>query len=267
MVFAAIGLVFVAAVAVFFALKRLQWQRRTVDAFSFDVPTGAVHDSRPRWVGDDVADHFLARHGPLHVYDSHDVARELGLRDLVLPAWLDVAKAERGLTFQRVWCAEAMGCGLAAIVESVGFVPGNKILMETRRMADTGHSQRRLLETGNFSLDCIQFGLKSDSVALDTVARVRLLHAMARKHVRDRPQLWNSAKWGEPVNQEDSLHTLFMLSCVVVRALEIGGVRVSQEDRDGISMFWAHAGTKCSKIQVCLTVFFALIPRIITWNQ
>jgi|JI10StandDraft_1071094.scaffolds.fasta_scaffold650828_3 hypothetical protein len=152
-----------------FVLYRLATSRSKEEIFRIDesVPDRLPFKRNPEFLGDELADAFLEKHGPTHVYNAKDIADELGLRNANLPLWLqDKARlVKEGQLFQQTWCLEIMSSGLGAIVESYGFAPGNKILQETGRLLH--NADRRLFETGNFSLSAIEHGLESDSPALD----------------------------------------------------------------------------------------------------
>jgi hypothetical protein len=261
---AAVAVLAVLALALFLAVKRL-----TLPAHSSlhrFVPPSDAHDERSRWLGDEVADRFLAEKGPLHIYNSADLASELGLRSATLPAWMDVALSEEGRQFQRKWIGEILGSGLSSLVESVGYVPGNIVLAETGRLMHAVPSRRRLLESGNFSFDLIEHGLSPASPGLETLARVRLLHAMVRRHMTSGAgkKKWRAGEWGVPVSQEDSVHTLLMMSYVVLRSLAAQGVVVSGREQQAMSMFWSHAG----RVSVFLFVsFFYSCHRVSARNQ
>jgi hypothetical protein len=74
------------------------------------------------------------------------------------------------------------------------------------------------------------------------IARVRLLHAMVRKHIRGLGESAWKSDWDVPVHQEDSLHTLFMSSHVTLKSMEAMGLRISEREREAMSAFWAKVG-------------------------
>ncbi len=69
---------------------------------------------------------------------------------------------------------------------------------------------------------------------LKVVARVRLLHAMVRKHIRSKGESVWKTEWGVPVHQEDSLHTLFMSSHVTIKAMEAMGLQISEREKNAM---------------------------------
>jgi hypothetical protein len=202
--------------------------------------------------GDDVGDQFLDEVGPSFLYSSEsilDLAMSSGLAGekfasefKKVPSWVNQNLIKEGAEFQRRWINECFACGLAAIVESYGYGNGAQILVETGRLACGVDAPKRLLETGIFSLDVIEYGLESGSKGLETICRVRMLHCMVRKHIRQACPWWREDSMGVPVSQEDGVHTLFLNSHVTMRGLEFQGIRITARERDAVSMFWSYVG-------------------------
>ncbi len=65
----------------------------------------------PRHCGDELGDAFLQQKGHLAIYNADEIATQFGLRDVVLPDWLDLKLSREGLIFQQTWCIEVMGAG------------------------------------------------------------------------------------------------------------------------------------------------------------
>jgi hypothetical protein len=84
-----------------------------------------------------------------------------------LPSWIDLSLSREGQLFQQKWCVEVFAAGLAAIVESFGYSPGNQILAATGRLTSDRTADRRLFETGGFTLAVIEHGMHRESPALD----------------------------------------------------------------------------------------------------
>jgi len=107
-------------------------------------------------------------------------------------------------------------------------------------MTDT---RRRLLETAVFNFDVIYHGIHDHkSPAFEIVARVRLLHCMVRRHVRQACSWWDESTMGSPVNQEDGAHTIFLNSHVTIRGMENQWLPISEEEKEAVSMFWSYCG-------------------------
>jgi Ca2+/Na+ antiporter len=80
------GVVLVLASLVLFVFVRWLQSLSKEDifaAYSRDVSgTKFVFEEDPRMCGDELGDAFLAAHGPVYIYESKDIARELGLRSM-----------------------------------------------------------------------------------------------------------------------------------------------------------------------------------------
>uniref|UniRef100_A0A7S2UUN3 ER-bound oxygenase mpaB/mpaB'/Rubber oxygenase catalytic domain-containing protein n=1 Tax=Fibrocapsa japonica TaxID=94617 RepID=A0A7S2UUN3_9STRA len=75
------------------------------------------------------------------------------------------------------------------------------------------------------------------------IAKVRLLHARVRSHLKDLPkEVYNLDENGVPINQEDLLGTLHVFSYVVLHGLERLGFKISDKDKDDFMHFWRQVG-------------------------
>jgi hypothetical protein len=217
--------------------------------------------------GDDVGDDFLQEIGYTKVYES--LTNKVSLLEIAatsgpagaeflkrfteVPSWVDLEAVRRGQAFQRQWVEVMFSTGLASLIESYGYSNGAQILVETGRLACCGDAHKRALETATFNLDLIEHGVepwtpqaqhegRRCSRGLDSIARVRMLHCMVRRHVRSSCPWWNSSRMGVPVSQEDGAHTVFHNSHTALCGMQNVGLPISERDKDGVSMFWAHVG-------------------------
>jgi hypothetical protein len=108
--------------------------------------------------------------------------------------------------------------------------------------------RRRFLETGQFIIDVMTpGGLEPDADGSRDIRHVRLMHAAARHLLTDPRDLpgtvpFDVAKFGEPINQEDLLGTLFTFSVIGLQVLERGGVRVTDDDAECYVHTWSVIG-------------------------
>lgn len=115
------GLVLVVIVSLLVLLLLMRWLKSRSSEEIFRLPRASKplpFKNDPKLFGDAVGDAFLQKHGALYVYECEELAKELGLRDVPLPHWLDLDLVKEGLAFQQTWMYEVMGAGLGAIVES-----------------------------------------------------------------------------------------------------------------------------------------------------
>jgi hypothetical protein len=203
--------------------------------------------------GDDLGDNFLKEAGTAQIYQaksilelasSSGVAGEVFLKQFqTVPSWVDLDLVKKGSEFQKQWIEVYFGAALGSIIESYGYSNGANILIETGRLTCGKDTKRRLLETAIFNYDVIEYGLHSpDSIAFETVARVRLLHCMVRRHMKQSCPWWDIDSMGVPVSQEDGAHTIFLNSHVTIRGMENQGLPITLEQKNSMSMFWAYCG-------------------------
>lgn len=208
--------------------------------------------------GDDEGHAFLEEIGRAQVYES--LTKKVSLLNLAassgpagkkfserfteVPEWVDLDLVRRGQAFQRQWIEVVFSTGLASFIEAYGYSNGARVLVETGRLACCGDAHKRALETALFNLELIEHGLEPGSRGQDSIARVRMLHCMVRQHVQNKATCpwWDSETMGVPVSQEDGAHTVFHNSHTALCGMQNMGLPISDEDKDGVSMFWAYAG-------------------------
>lgn len=124
-----------------------------------------------------------------------------------IPDWVDPDKISRGQRALRRGGADGMY--IARDVSLLGgyqFAGFNKTLLRTGAL-EKG-SNKRFAETMQWAMDVIsEGGLASFGIGYRSTIRVRLIHALVRRHVAAMPD-WRSDEWGLPVNQTDMAATL-----------------------------------------------------------
>jgi hypothetical protein len=206
--------------------------------------------SKAHHLGDDAGDAFLAEVGAAAIYKSDSVlklasesaaGREFLKRYAERPMWVNSKLVRDGITFQRVWIANLLSSGIGSIIESFGYSNGANILMETGRLCGCrGEVTKRLVETASFNAIIFRHGLEADSAALETIARVRLLHCMVRRHIHNSVPTWKPEEHGCAVSQLDGIHTVLLNSIVMARTLELQGIYLTPADKEAMSMVWAY---------------------------
>ncbi|KAL6857321.1 hypothetical protein J3F83DRAFT_751233 [Trichoderma novae-zelandiae] len=163
-----------------------------------------------------------------------------------VPDWVDWPQIERGQKFfYRYAPANLMGFMLQAFVGENSSAPGVvEVLVRTGGFS-TKVLLRRLLETFQHllqvtaSLESIQPGGQGHT----TTIRVRLLHAAVRERilrlVETRPDYFDVAKFGVPVNILDSIHSICVYSCghMWLQLPQMGVFPTEQEKADYIALF------------------------------
>jgi mpaB/rubber oxygenase-like protein len=165
---------------------------------------------------------------------------------LPLPSWADLKKIDRAQRFFQAWGVHVSVCLFcASLPSSYAAADGVKVLYLTAEL-DT-HTQRRIMETGQFLMDVLRpGGLTEDGAGRRAIQRVRLMHGAVRHLINERakdiPGLWNREAWGGPINQEDLAGTLLAFSYVVAEPMRRLGVTVSPGDADAYLHMWNVVG-------------------------
>jgi hypothetical protein len=206
--------------------------------------------SQSHSLGDDDGDDFLEEAGLSNIYKSTNIlelaegssaGKKFLKRYAHIPSWVNLERLQVGIDFQRLWISNVISSGIGAIIESFGYSNGANILMETGRLCGSNSEvTKRLVETAYFNICVITHGLALGSPAVETIARVRILHCAVRRHVRNSCPGWDVSSQGCPVSQMDGIHTILLNSLVTVRALELQGIYATHEEKAGVSMVWAY---------------------------
>lgn len=151
-------------------------------------------------------DRALAK-GIANVPDAPEPLREFFVRVETIPDWVDWAELRRGQRALRRGGADGMY--IARDVSLLGgyqFSGFNKTLLRTGAL-EKG-SNKRFAETMQWAMDVISDGaMAPQAVGYRSTIRVRLIHALVRRHVAAMPD-WRPDEWGVPVNQTDMAATL-----------------------------------------------------------
>lgn len=156
-----------------------------------------------------------------------------------VPAWIDWDAVEQA---RRVQLAFSTVRGIALLTSSL--IEGYSLSNATHVLIATGRLHqdvtRRIYETGQMSHNMsVKDGMRPGGVGHRIVLEVRLLHAMVRKHLKQRG--WNTARYGEPINQEDMAFTIIEFDYLALRGMERMGVTLSDSDRRAVHHFWRYA--------------------------
>ncbi|MDP3502374.1 MAG: oxygenase MpaB family protein [Myxococcales bacterium] len=166
------------------------------------------------------------------------LATEYFEQHVTLPDWADEAQlqlAQRLFTRAGWQIATCLFC--SSLPQAYAAAKGARVIAATQAM--TKHTRQRIFETAQFLFDSVSEGAFAPTGrgAL-TVLKVRLMHAAVRHFLKERATpTWDTAFFGEPLNQEDMAGTLMTFSVVVLDGLEKLGVQVSLEEQQA----WLHA--------------------------
>ncbi|AFL85228.1 hypothetical protein Belba_2684 [Belliella baltica DSM 15883] len=130
--------------------------------------------------------------------------------------------------------------GFYSLPYCYAFGDGAQVLIRSKRIKD--EVGMRLSETALFLLDVYRPGtFISDSQALLTIAKVRLIHAFSRYFVQQYAKDWKS-EWGIPINQEDLIGTNSTFSLLVMRGFEKIGRFPGKETLEAVLHYWKVVG-------------------------
>ena len=159
-----------------------------------------------------------------------------------LPFWADLERARRG---GEVLLKSGFFGGIVARVSLARrrlLQPGGK---QAARLLRTAPRGRAAAPVGDQPLR--EPGLPPGSFAPGApgwvaAARVRLMHAQIRRMLRVSPR-WDSAAWGEPINQVDMAGTTLLFSLVLVDGLRMLGFRLAREECEDVLHLWRIGGS------------------------
>ncbi|MDG3010592.1 DUF2236 domain-containing protein [Rhodococcus sp. D2-41] len=124
-----------------------------------------------------------------------------------VPDWVDRDRLRSAARVMRSGGAD--GLYIARDVALLGgymFAGFNQTLLRTGAL-EKG-SNKRFAETSQWAIDVISDGgLEPGGVGYRSTVRVRLIHAMVRRHIASMDD-WDASAWGVPINQTDMAATL-----------------------------------------------------------
>lgn len=163
-----------------------------------------------------------------------------------VPTWVDWDRIDRarrvGLAFGNV---RAVALLVSSLVEGYSLSKAAHVLIATGRL----HQDvlRRVYETSQMTHNMnVPDGLRPGNPGHRTIAEVRVLHAMVRRHLRERR--WDVSVYDEPINQEDMAFTIIEFDHLANRGMRRMGARLSDRDLDALHHLWryvAHLNGVC----------------------
>jgi hypothetical protein len=123
---------------------------------------------------------------------------------------------------------------------------GAEVLVHTSRLTNSEEGlkifTRRIAETGQFLLNVMtEDGLQPGGIGLQTIQKVRLIHASIRFFLRQKD--WDTSAFDEPINQEDLAITLMTFSIALIDALRQFNIDVPIEQAEGYLHTWSCIGS------------------------
>jgi|GEM_PF-2353896 hypothetical protein len=162
----------------------------------------------------------------------------------VLPDWMDASKIRRA---ERFFIDKGLACSVVLYYRSLPecyLIPSiAEVLMITGRMAGRNWPEtyaRRVGETTQFVLDvCSPGGIIGEGTGIETLVRVRLIHASIR-HFIHKQQNWPNGQVA--ICQMDLVYTLLTFGFSMVDGLKTMGIEVNDKDAEAFFHLWSVAG-------------------------
>ncbi|MGM0564221.1 MAG: oxygenase MpaB family protein [Pseudomonadota bacterium] len=220
-----------------------QWQRLGEQLMAGDPPADALalwiqaEDSGARYQAFEqaLAQHPLERNAlPAPLKHFFDAVAEA-------PDWVDWQRLERGIEASALSGRTGM-----RVLRDLGLMSGYQASGINKTLIMTGALERgaarRVAETTKWWMDCTTpGGLKPGSNGYNTTLRVRLIHALVRQRLQQRPD-WDTQAWGIPVNQLDMQATYLAFSVLFLFGQKILGTVLTPQESEDIMHLWRYIG-------------------------
>lgn len=141
---------------------------------------------------------------------------------------------------------------------------GVQVLYQTHYLRD--RTLKRLQETGQFIFNVAESGaFEEGGKGWLSILKVRLMHAAVRVKIGQHMK-WDASKWGQPINQEDMVGTLFSFSLTVLLGLRKLGYPIEEAEAEAYFWRWniigKRLGVQAEMLPDDQAQAFALMKRI-----
>lgn len=157
------------------------------------------------------------------------------------PEWLDHDRLDRAAGhLVRHMASYGIVLGAASLTAGAMNSTAGMPLVMTGRY--TSQAAVRSLEVGSW-LETILTpgGLRRHGTGFATTLRVRMIHALVRRHLWNCGE-WDSQAWGAPIPQSFMAFTIAEFGHIALAAMHKLGVRYSDAELDDIYHFWRYVG-------------------------
>ncbi|KXS11921.1 hypothetical protein M427DRAFT_147439 [Gonapodya prolifera JEL478] len=210
--------------------------------FLSDEPVDAYINESGITIRDDAAA-LLKEHSSAGMKTAVSLSTHLSTK----PSWVDLERIKRGQQFYWRNSEVLSTIQLTALVVGTTFRKAQKVLTSTGYLTSERSAFKRLLETSVWVSSLMSDNaLEPEHEGWSATLRVRFLHAQIRARIRKvatkKPEFYDEAFYGVPVNQEDMAVTLLeFASGPLVRMAEMGFL-VSSQERDDYLHLWRFIG-------------------------
>src|SRR5690348_14385547 len=132
-----------------------------------------------------------------------------------VPLWVDWDAVNRGgAAFLRTGVIGGVLLAMQSLILGYASPGGNKPLVFSGRLRE--QAGRRLGETSRFVYAVSQAnGMRRSGEGFAITVKVRIMHAQVRRLIHASGR-WETALWGEPINQHDMVATALLFSVAVI---------------------------------------------------
>ncbi len=164
-----------------------------------------------------------------------------------LPPWADKDLITLG---QQVYIKHGILISLLlafkSLPECYACAKGAMVLLHTARLNEQHGSMdaysRRIAETAQFILYTMSpDGLSPNGRGIRAAQKVRLIHGVIRYYLREHGG-WDTARYDEPINQEDMAGTLMSFSALVLEGLQLLNVHLTDLETEAYMHCWRVIG-------------------------
>lgn len=160
---------------------------------------------------------------------------------LSLPKWVDESLLDAGTQL----CRRSGTLGLM-VLRNYCLMGGYESAAINKPLVFTGAlkkgAAKRLTETTEYWVRIIgENAITNPKIGQKESLKIRLMHAYARVSILDGGK-WEEAAWGAPLNQWDMLATNLGFTIVFLDGLRKLGMKITDEEVNGIFHFWKYTG-------------------------
>jgi hypothetical protein len=167
-----------------------------------------------------------------------------------LPSWADTKLINKGERMFELYGPNVfMLLNVSALPMCYCCGNGAQVLYDTGRLlthnGNVDPLARRLMETAQMVVNVLSpGGLSLNGRGIITVQKVRLIHASIRHFLKvgQAGSTWDTAKLGEPINQEDLAGTLMSFGPVILAGLKRLGFKLTNDDTNAWMHCWNVTG-------------------------
>lgn len=163
-----------------------------------------------------------------------------------LPSWYDPQKIKIAEELYSLYGLEiSMILLFKSLPQSYCCAKGAKVLHSTGRLSKEQQSfnkySRRIMETSQFVMHVLSpKAFANSGAAIITTQKTRLIHASIRYYIKKYG--WDSATYGEPINQQDMIGTLMSFSALIIEGLEMLNIKWTAKQQDAFVHCWNVVG-------------------------